>query len=72
MVGERRKGGTLSFDVSGIDDTPCVVQVACADKPTSVTVEGRTIFEGDWSFGDGVLRLHFENSIDPQHVTIKF
>ncbi|HEX4053139.1 MAG TPA: hypothetical protein VHX86_02635 [Tepidisphaeraceae bacterium] len=72
VVGERREGGNLSFDVSGIDDTPCVIRVACADKPTSVTVEGRSISQGDWSFGDGVLRLHFENSINPQHVTIKY
>ena len=62
VTGERREGGNLSFEVSGIDDTPCVIQVACAGKPTSVMVGGKSISEGDWSFGDGVLRLHFENA----------
>jgi len=72
VVGERRDGGNLSFAISGIDDTPCVVQVACADKPTSVTVGDKSISEGDWSFGDGVLRLHFENATDALPVTIRF
>jgi len=72
VVAERRDGGDLYFAVSGIDDTPCVVQVACAGKPTSVTVGGKPVSEGDWSFGDGVLRLRFDNAIDPLPVEIKF
>jgi hypothetical protein len=35
-------------------------------------VGGKSISEGDWSFGDGVLRLHFENAVDPVQVEIKF
>jgi hypothetical protein len=70
---ERRDGNDLSFNTRGIDDTTCVVQVACADKPASVTVGGKPLSEGsDWSFGDGVLRLHFPNAIDPVPVVIKF
>jgi hypothetical protein len=72
VVNEHRDGTNLSFAVGGIDNTPCVVQIACSGKPTSVTVGDKSISEGDWSFGDGVLRLHFENSIDPLPVTIKF
>jgi hypothetical protein len=72
VVGERREGGNLSFAVSGIDNTPCDIRVACADKPASVTVAGKSISERDWSYADGVLQLHFENSVDPQTVTIKY
>jgi hypothetical protein len=72
VVGERRENGNLSFAVSGIDDTPCVVQVACVSEPTSVMVGGKPVSRGDWRFGDGVLRLQFENAIDPLPVEIKF
>lgn len=72
VVGERREGGDLYFAVSGIEDTPCVVQVACGGKPISVTVGGKPVSEGDWSFGDGVLRLRFDNAIDLLPVEIKF
>jgi len=72
VVNERRDGGNLSFAVSGIADTQCVVEVTCEGKPTSVMVGGNSVSEGDWSFGDGVLKLHFENSIDPLPVEIKF
>ncbi|HTW93791.1 MAG TPA: DUF4350 domain-containing protein, partial [Tepidisphaeraceae bacterium] len=72
VVDERREGGNLYFAVRGIGNTRCVVQVACAGKPSSVTVGGKTVNEGDWSFGDGVLRLQFENAIDPVPVEIKF
>jgi len=72
VVNERRDGGNLSFAVSGIADTRCVVEVACAGGPASVLVDGKPLGDGDWSFGDGVLRLHFDNSVDPQRVEIKF
>jgi hypothetical protein len=72
VTNETRDGSNFSFAVRGIDDTHCIVQVACAAKPTSVTVGGKSVTEGDWSFGDGVLRLHFQNAIDPLPVSIKF
>ena len=37
-----------------------------------LSVGGKPIAEGDWSFGDGVLRLHFDNAVDPLPVEIKF
>jgi hypothetical protein len=72
VVGEQRVGNNLSFSISGIDNTPCVVQIACEGKPTSVIIGGKSIPEGEWSFGDAVLRLHFDNSIDPIQVSVAF
>ncbi len=68
---EARDGGNLSFAVRGIDDTPCVVRVAVAAKPSAVTVAGRELPAGDWSFADGVLRLRFDNAVDPVRVTVR-
>jgi hypothetical protein len=72
VTGERRDGNNLSFAVSGIDNTRCIVQVACADRPESVVVGGARVNEGDWSFGDGVLTLRFDNAVDPIPVQIRF
>jgi hypothetical protein len=63
-----RHGDDLAFSVRGIEDTPCVVRVACRARPSAVTVAGRPL--DDWSFAEGVLRLRFENVIDPVKVAI--
>jgi hypothetical protein len=72
ITAEKRDGGNLTFAVRGIDNTECAVRIACEGKPSSVTVNGKSVSEGDWSFGDGVLSLHFKNAIDPIPVEIKF
>jgi hypothetical protein len=72
VIGEKRDGNTLSFAVSGIDNTECDVRIACADRPKIVVVGQSTVSEDDWSFRDGVLSLHFDNAVDPVPVMIKF
>ncbi len=62
--------GELSFDVGGIDDTTCVVRVACADKPRSVTLDDKPVERPQFSYG--VLRLSFPNSVTPVHVRVAF
>jgi hypothetical protein len=71
VSGETRFGGDLSFSVRGIDDTPCLVRVACEAAPSSVAVGGNRLLKSDWFFADGVLRIHFENAVDAQVVDIK-
>jgi hypothetical protein len=68
VTDEVRHGDDLAFSVRGIEDTPCVVRVACRARPSAVTVAGRPL--DDWSFAEGVLRLRFENVIDPVKVAI--
>jgi hypothetical protein len=72
VANEKCEGSEFSFDVKGIDDSACIVQVLCANKPSSVVVPMTPKFDCDWSYGDGVLRLRFRNSIDLRHVTIRF
>ncbi len=72
VSGEQKSGTTLSFSIRGIDDTPCVVQVACLGRPTSVTVGKAPLSESEWSYENGVLRLHFDNSVESVPVVIEF
>ena len=67
---EARHGGDLSFAIGGIEDTPCAVRIACAAQPSAVTIAGRRVPKGDWAYSDGVLRLRFENAVDPIQVTV--
>ena len=71
VTDEHQDGENLSFKVSGIADTPCIVQVASKAKPSSVLVGEKALPDKDWSFADGVVRLHFENPIDATEVVIK-
>ena len=68
---ETRSGGDLSFNIHGIENTTAMVRVACETKPASVSVNGRTLSGGDWSFNDRVLRLRFPNLVDDQKVVVK-
>jgi hypothetical protein len=71
VTGETRNGGNLSFAIRGIDDTQSSVRIACERKPASVVVGGKALADGDWSFADGVLRLHFKNEVEGTLVEIK-
>ena len=72
VTGETRTGGRLTFSISGIDDTPCLVRVACQAKPASVVVAGKTLSAGDWGYADETLRLHFENAVEPVPVEVRW
>jgi hypothetical protein len=72
VAAEHVDGNTLSFAVSGIDNTQCVLRIACDAPPKSVTVGGKAMNDGDLKFDDGILRLRFANTINPQAVSIQF
>jgi hypothetical protein len=72
VTGERQADNSLSFAISGIDNTECTVQIASGSKPATVTVAGRQLNSDEWTYADGVLRLHFENAVDARAVIVRF
>jgi hypothetical protein len=72
VANEKLDGSEYSFDVKGIDDTKCIVQIACQNRPSSVTIPVVPKFDSNWSFDNGILRMHFPNSVNWQHVTVRF
>ena len=71
VTDEARTGdGGLTFDVTGIENTTCVVRVACTAKPKRVEVDGKPVEKPSYSYG--VLRLSFPNAVKPVAVRIGF
>ena len=62
----------MSFDASGIANTPAVLRISAPQKPETITIGDRTLSKGDWHYFGNVLRFDFPNSVDPVRVQIKF
>jgi hypothetical protein len=66
---EQAGNQTLRFEADGIADTNAVVAIATRTEPKEVRVNGKPL---QYEFQQGILRLRFPNSVDPQSVELSF
>ena len=69
---ERASAHTLSFAASGVARTNAVVRAIVPKTPTSVTVGGQVLAADKMDMDGGVLRVRFDNQVEPQLVEIKW
>jgi hypothetical protein len=69
---ERADGQTLRFQVDGIGDTTSVIAIAARTAPTRVLVGGKPLEPSQYDFAQGVVRLHFPNSVEPETIEVTF
>lgn len=62
----------LSFDAAGIADTNAAVRITAGKKPSSITVGGVALQARDYDVGGSTLLIHFQNSVSPVLVQIRF
>lgn len=63
---------SLRFKASGTAESNAVLRAIVPSMPKSVTIGGKALAASDYDFEDGVLRLRFPNSVDPQAVEINW
>jgi hypothetical protein len=66
-----REQHSLSFECTGIADTPAVLRVICASAPKSVTAGDKLLSPQEWSYQDNVLQFSFPNQVQPTVVRIE-
>jgi hypothetical protein len=63
---------TLSFEASGISNTMAVLRIVAKTRPGSITIGDKTLDRNDWRYSGNVIRLEFENTVEPKAVKIRF
>jgi hypothetical protein len=63
---------TLEFRADGIADTKAIVAVSTRVAPSEVLVAGQPLPRSDYSYAEGVLRMHFQNSVEAVKVEMRF
>jgi hypothetical protein len=60
------------FSVEGVKGTPAVMLLESPDRPQTVTLAGKTLASFEYSPGEKLLWIHFENEAFPRHLDIKY
>jgi hypothetical protein len=69
---ERVEGRTLRFQVDGIGDTGSIVAIAAETAPVDVLVGGKPLERSQYDYAQGVVRVRFPNSPEPEAVEVIF
>ncbi len=69
---EHTDGRKLRFQVDGIGDTNSVVAIAARTAPTAVLAGGKPLESSQYDFAQGVVRLRFPNSVEPETIDVTF
>ena len=61
---------SIRFQADGIENSRAIVLVMMGKKPAAVKVADEELPADAWDYSDGLLRIRFSNSADPQGVQI--
>jgi hypothetical protein len=65
-------GDKISFTVEGVGETPAILLLESAKKPSSVTLDGKDLPAYEYSAPERLLWIHFENTASPRELTVNF
>ncbi len=69
---KRETSHEISFTANGIGDTPAIMLLKLPESPDTVTLDGKRIEDFSYSPEEKLLWIRFENTAEPQTLSVNF